>query len=413
MPAAAVILILTSGPLCRNPRVLKEATALGQAGFDVTVMTIANIARFEVFDREILKTAPFRKIALDHLRREPLARARTLLSRLHTWLARRAARLGVESAGALGPARSLGRMARAFPADLTIVHTELPFCIGHRLLRLGRRVATDFEDWHSEDLLPDAQTGRPVRLIRRVERDLMRQSAYASTTSHAMAAALQAALGGPRPVVLTNSFPLQPAPMPGARRRPESFFWFSQTIGPGRGLEPFIAAWRRTAQPSRLCLLGDVDHAYRMKLVNRVPAARRSQLEFLPITSPEELPAVIARHDVGLALEAGIPASRNYTITNKILQYFNAGLGVLASGTAGQREVLARAPDAGHVVDLNETGELTQLLDALLADPARLAAMGAAARRAAEECYCWEKEIPRLVAAVERALKAPVPAASK
>jgi glycosyltransferase involved in cell wall biosynthesis len=87
----------------------------------------------------------------------------------------------------------------------------------------------------------------------------------------------------------------------------------------------------------------------------------------------------------------------------------NAGLAVIASDTAGQREVLARAPGAGLVVKLSEPGEVALQLDALLADRAHLAAMGLAARRAAQDVFCWEKEAPRLVAIVEAALAAPSP----
>ena len=412
MPTAAPsILILSSGPLCRTPRVLKEARTLGQAGFNVTVMTLANLARFEAYDREIMSTAPFRKIALDHFSPGWRARGRKTTSRIGTWLARRAVRLGMESAQSLGPACSLGRMARKFPADLILAHTELPFCIARRLLAQGRRIAADFEDWHSEDLLPEARKTRPMRLIRRAERELMRGAAYTSTTSQAMAAALHAAFGGRPPVVITNSFPLQPTPASRLPSGPPSFFWFSQTIGPGRGLELFIAAWRRTAQPSRLCLLGDAGAGYRARLADEVPADRRQYLEFLPLVSPEDLPTVIAQHDVGLALEPNAPPNKDCTISNKILQYFNAGLGVIASNTAGQREALAHAPGAGLIVALEDTEKLTRMLDEWLTDRSRLAAMGAAARRAAEETYCWEKEAPRLVAAVEAALRSPAPSA--
>ena len=41
------ILILTASHLCRNPRVVKEATTLGTAGYDVTVMSISVQERFE------------------------------------------------------------------------------------------------------------------------------------------------------------------------------------------------------------------------------------------------------------------------------------------------------------------------------------------------------------------------------
>jgi glycosyltransferase involved in cell wall biosynthesis len=398
------ILIVSTGPLCRNPRVLKEADTLGTAGFDVTVLTLMDAERFESYDREILAGAPFRKLAIELRGTGPAARLAALGRRGGTWAGRRLARLGWESPLALGPAWALGRRARALPADLTIVHSELPFCIGTDLLTRGRRVAADFEDWHSRDLLPGAQIGRPVGLLARTEQALMRACSYNSTTSHAMAAALQETYGGNRPLVLTNSFPLPPPPVARDRSTPPAFFWFSQTIGPGRGLEPFLAAWRLTTQPSRLCLLGQVGEDYRNALLASVPPAWRPRLEFLPIVAPDELPGVIARHDVGLALEPSEPANKDLTISNKILQYLGAGLAVVASGTAGQREVLQRALGAGIVVKLGDTAALAAQLDTLLANPRALAAQQAAARRAAVETYCWEQEEPRLVAAVEDAL---------
>jgi glycosyltransferase involved in cell wall biosynthesis len=154
--------------------------------------------------------------------------------------------------------------------------------------------------------------------------------------------------------------------------------------------------------------LGDVDAAYKAKLINRLPAERRERLTFLPVTPPSALPSEIARHDIGLALELDFPASKNYTISNKILQYLNAGVAVLASDTIGQIEVLTRAPGVGIIATLSQTTELTAKLDVLLADRQRLAAMGEAARKAAEDIYCWEREAPRLVAAAESALRRPV-----
>ena len=43
----ARILIISAGHLCRNPRVVKEADALGRAGHDVTVLTVRNHATAE------------------------------------------------------------------------------------------------------------------------------------------------------------------------------------------------------------------------------------------------------------------------------------------------------------------------------------------------------------------------------
>jgi glycosyltransferase involved in cell wall biosynthesis len=399
------ILIVTSGPLCRNPRVLKEATSLGNAGFDVTVATIANIERFEIYDRVLLNGAPFRVRALDRLPGQPARRLLALVERARSWAARRAIGSGVERPESLGPYGALLRLSLSIRADLTIVHTELPFCVGVALQARGRAVATDFEDWHSRDLLPAARRGRPLRLLADAERVLMNRSVYTTAPSDAMAAALREAYGGPLPVVIPNTFPLQPEPRRIPRNSPPSFFWFSQTIGEGRGLEEFVGGWALSKAPSSICLLGDVSDSFRDTLLGIVPPGRRELMKFLPITSPENLPSVIAEHDIGLALEHGFPESRNLTATNKIFQYLNAGLAVLATPTVGQREVLSMAPGCGELIDLGAPAALADQIDLMLSNPSQLAAMGSAARAAAVLHFSWEKSSPLLIEAVTTAIE--------
>jgi glycosyltransferase involved in cell wall biosynthesis len=398
------ILILAAGPLCRNPRVLKEATTLSKAGFEVTVTSIANNERFEEYDREILRGASFRRIALDRLSPRPLDRLAGFSERAAGWLACRLVRCGIESPFSLGPYYAFRRLAMSIPADLTIVHAELPFCVGVHLISQGRRVSADFEDWHSRDLLPASRASRPLRLLERAERTLMRKAAHVTAPSNAMATALQAAYGGTLPMVVPNTFPLEPEPSPLPRNRPPSFFWFSQTIGPGRGIEEFLAAWILTRGASQVCLLGDISESFRAVLTNLVPEGRRLLIRFLPLTSPRELNVIIASQDLGLALEPNTPESRYLTVTNKIFQYLNAGLAVIASPTAGQLEVMSKIPESGLVVDLGNPRLAAEQLDALLSKPDRLAAMGAAARSGAVRHYCWENTAPLLVARVTSAL---------
>jgi glycosyltransferase involved in cell wall biosynthesis len=401
------ILILTSAHLCRNPRVVKEATTLGAAGYDVTVMSVSVQERFERMDRELMRGVPFRRVVLDYTANTPASRINDFVQRGATWLARCACReLEVETAQTLGPASALLRFARSFPADLTIVHTEMPIWAAQHLIHDGRRVAVDVEDWYSEDLLYADRQSRPIKLLRFAEKFALQHAAYTSATAQSMADALATAYECRPPVVIRNSFPLQlrsrvDAP---AVSRPPRFIWFSQTIGPGRGLELFFAAWVRTTQPSKVYLLGDERTGYRQKLLDRLPLARRNDLHFIPLVTPEQLPSKLAEFDIGLALEPRWPLNRNITITNKILQYMNAGLAVIATDTAGQKEVMQAAPDAGLLITAHETTENTQKLDALLANPARLRATQLAARVAAEQEFCWEHETPRLLAAVAQAL---------
>lgn len=406
--SSARILILTNGPLARNPRVVKEATTLGAAGYRVTVITPRNHAASEPFDQAITADAPFQRVPIDLIPGYGTSAGRVFARLLRHRLGRAAMNhWHWPNLHALGPASCLLRAARAHPADLTLVHNEVPHAIGLRLLEEGRRVAADFEDWHSEDLLPDARRLRPIAILRTQERALLHRAAYVTTTSAILAAALQERYGGPLAHVITNSFPLGPvrsSPTPA----PPKLLWFSQTIGPGRGLEAFLATWSASQQPSQLTLLGEDYQGFAAAWRERLPLAHRARLQITPLVPPHSLPAFIAQHDIGLALEPGQPASRDLTITNKILQYLNAGLAIVATPTAGQREVLAHAPLVGTFLEPTApAAENVARLDALLADPT-LPARRAAARQLAATRYCWEKEAPRLVALVASALAAPI-----
>lgn len=405
---ARKILILSSSHLCRNPRVVKEATTLGLAGHAVTVLTVSTHARFEKVDRELLAGLPFQRETIDYASGSSRVRLSSFLQRSGTWAARLLCRrLKIELAQSLGPAGALLRRARAHPADLTIVHTEIPIWVAQFLIRDGRRVAADIEDWYSEDLLFADRRTRPLRLLRAAEHFVLHHGAYASATSLSMSAALAETYRCPPPLVIRNTFPLQPrarCDRPPGRSAP-AFIWFSQTIGPGRGLELFLAAWARTQHPSHLYLLGDERPGYARTLHGRLPASHRGRIHFLPVVTPEKLPDRLADFDIGLALEQRWPRNRDVTIPNKIFQYMNAGLALVTTDTAGQSEVMRAAPDSGLLLPAHETTRNAIALDRLLADPARLRRCQLASRAAAAAEFSWEHDSPRLLAAVDAALQ--------
>jgi len=402
------VLILTNGHLCRNPRVFKEATALGKAGYEVTVVGVRNHATSDRLDADLVLSSPFRLESLNLL---PGGGPASFLLRLEVKFRRELAARGVwKSIGALGPARALLRAAQRRPADLTICHNEIAHWAGVRLLNRGCRVAADVGDWHSEDLLPEDRKHRPIDLLRSVERTLLHRCSHVTTTSDSLARALHARYGGRRPEVITNSFPLQPDPLTPETSRvsPARFFWFSQTLGPGRGLESFLRAWGRSESHSEVVLLGEDRGHYAEQLRRLVPPDCRSKLSFRPLVPPVDLPAVIAAHDIGLALEVTTVANKDLTISNKILQYLNAGLAVVATPTAGQREVLAHDPEAGIILDLDQADASGSLRE-LTADRVRLKARRNAARRLAETRYHWEREEATLLAVVAQSLGIPKP----
>lgn len=401
------VLVLSGSHLCQNPRALKEATTLAAAGYDVTLLHVSVRADLAATDERLMSGQSFRRETLDLVRPVPgfLARLRTRLARAAT------RRLGRSSASALGPARALLARARTLTSDLLIAHTEVPLWVAQQLRGEGRRVAVDLEDWYSEDLLPADRSARPLELLRVAERFALHHAASVSVPSGAMARALHTAYAGNPAVVVRNSFPLQPDHRvlrpPSARPR---LVWFSQTIGPGRGLEAFLALWHRLEHAPAIQLIGRIRPGYREQLLSNIPGSHHAALHFEGPVPPETLPSRLADFDVGLALEAQVPPSRDTTITNKILQYLNAGLALIATPTAGQREVLAQAPGAGVLLPGDPTAGV-ELLRGFLSSAESVRSAQVAARAAAEREFCWEKESPRLIAAVTAAL-AHRPAAS-
>jgi glycosyltransferase involved in cell wall biosynthesis len=183
--------------------------------------------------------------------------------------------------------------------------------------------------------------------------------------------------------------------------------WFSQTLGPRRGLDDLCAALP--------LLRGD----WRVEIRARAPAGAVAwframvrpdllpRVHIEPVVPPDELSAVIAAHDVGLALEGQTWRSRDVTITNKVFEYAQNGLRVAASATAGQREALAQVPGCGALYALGDPADLAAVLNAWIADRDALRAYRARLHRDANAAFAYEHQTDRIVASVEAALGRP------
>lgn len=413
MPA---VTLLTGSHLCHNPRVFKEAAALADAGLEVLVLGAWFDEELKQRDRDLLRTQPFAfRAVLDATGSSAAARAARLAHRLHARAGRLArSYLGLELASQLGYAvGALQRAARRIPADLFIAHSEAGLAAAAELARAGRRIGVDMEDWFSEDLLPAARIGRPLRKLRAFERLVLRSAAHRTCPSRAMSEALAAEYDCPPPLVVYNAFPLaEREALTGQRldRRDlsvPSLHWYSQTLGPGRGLEDLLQALPRVTRPLQVHLRGRPAPGFGAWLRGRLPAEWSARVFVHELVSNHELLQRIAEHDIGFGGEMTFCRSRDLTVTNKMLHYLCGGLAVLASDTAGQKEVARLAPGAVSLYPGGDGAALAAAIDALLERPERLRAAKAAALRAAEQTFSWERQAPALVASVEAAVRSP------
>ena len=410
------IIILTGNSLCHNPRVQKEATALADAGFEVEILGAWLDAGFKARDLELLKNAPFRFTPVLDATTQKFAwlQARIRVKAARVWHQR----TGRESAWQLGyTVGALTRVARQRTADLFIAHSEPALWAVAQLGRQkaeGRRqkfqVGLDMEDWFSEDLLPEARKQRPIRLIKSLEQRALSGASHRTCTSHAMSAALAKEYGCPQPTVVYNSFPWSDRQTLDGQfkdrcdRTVPSLHWYSQTLGAGRGLEELFAALPFVKFPLEIHLRGGFNAGTEAWLWPLVPESWRKRVFLHPLVGNAELLSRIAEHDIGFAGEQKYCPSRDLTVTNKILHYLLGGLAVVASDTAGQREVAAQADGAVQIYPADDAGALAQRLNFWLENPERLAAAKAAALRAAEKTFCWERSAPVLVQSVNAAL---------
>jgi len=272
------------------------------------------------------------------------------------------------------------------------------------------------EDWFSEDLLPEARKGRPVRLLKHLEKRLLCEGAHSSCTSEAMADALVKEYRCRRPLVIRNVFPLKDRAGldgkwkdrpgmaqwmerndPTAERpkdAPVSIHWFSQTIGPGRGLEILFQALEGMDGNWELHLRGNLK-GYEEWLEGACPESVRKRMSVHGLVENEELLSRIAEHDIGFCGEPTFPPNKNLTISNKLFHYIQGGLAVVASDTEGQTEGANVALGAVAIYPAISGTDLRNQFVGLIQQGPKLRQMRLAAWRVGQR-LSWEEESKRL-----------------
>jgi len=401
----ARICLVSPGHLGSNPRLVKEADALVEAGCEVEVIFGDTFEPARVRDEAILGTAQWKAVSVE-LNLKSLSgmwlRLRQKVAQLLFGAGLRVAPVARLAHHPLLP--SLEKAATKQRADLYIGHCLAALPVVVRVARkYGAKCGFDAEDYHSAEQM-DSGKGRSANKIAKVlERVYLGQCDYVTASSPLIAKTYAEELEINAQVVL-NVFPkCQAPPKPILAGEKPSFYWFSQTIGPGRGLEKFLHVLRSLKRPCDLDLRGHVSSSYQdsLKILAR---GSEVNLRFLEPDVPDSMVKHAAGYTAGLSLENQAPTNRDLCLTNKVFTYLLAGTPSILSHTRAHLDLLRRLGKAAVLIDLDQPEQAAGTLRDWLSSPEALELARQSAWRLGQEEFNWDQEKQKFLSTVEACL---------
>lgn len=403
------VCLVTTGHVSTTPRLIKEADSLVAAGYQVQVVS----GRYHV-QMDSLDPSPngWECIRVDGRRGTGNLVRKILRQAARRWIARTGL-AGVRTAARArhGETLRIAAVAARLPAAFYFGNGGSSLAAAALAAKArGVPFGFDLEDFHDAET-EAGMSDRAVAVATEIlQRRLLPKAAFLTAASP-LIAEKYSEVYGVHPTVLLNVFPRQEAPKapldpgPISAERPARFYWFSLTIGPGRGLEAAVAVLGRLRTPAELHLRGVVSADYRQRLEQVAKSAGLARpLQFLPPAPPREMIQLSAPYHFGLSTEERQPLNRDICLSNKIFTYLAAGVPQLLSHTSAQARLAPELGEAALLVDLADPDSAATRLDQLLGNAPGLAAARAAAWRLGQERFCWDVEQEGFLAGVATAL---------
>lgn len=160
--------------------------------------------------------------------------------------------------------------------------------------------------------------------------------------------------------------------------------WFSQNIGPNRGLKEVFEAAKHI-QNSEFHIIGNPIESYldRFKLTPNVIIHK--------IMEQNKLHIFLSEMDIGLALEPAKDLNNDIALSNKIIAYAQSGLYILATNTYGQSQFINSLQyEAGKILTTDLKKTLEEFNTDLLSSTQKIA------RWQKAKSICWTNEVMKL-----------------
>lgn len=401
-------MLVTPGQPALNPRLVKEADALANAGYKVTVCYSYWNAWGDTFNKQMLITKKWEAVCIGgHPVNEPV---KYLLSRIIHGIAKYWAKNNGPGTRflELAAARSsyfLIKEVHKHKADLYIAHNLGALAaVAKAAKKNSVKWGFDAEDYHRYEA-GDDEKALSFKIAKSLEDKYLEQANYITASSPLIGKMYAQLYPNKKPVIIRNVFPLNKAVRKlKADNAPVKIFWFSQTIGAHRGLKA-IARALAVLNPVQfeLHLLGYIDNEKKAMFVDTELAGITNVCFHNPVL-PDELIGFAAQFDIGLAAELSQPLNRDVCLTNKLFTYLQAGLTILASDTTAQQMFFEEYPQIGTIYKKDDTESLINALTAYQLNRKALLNTGEASLKLATEKLNWETESQYFLTLVKQTL---------
>lgn len=368
------VTFITTGQPTTNPRLVKEAETLHQLGYNVKVICCFYQQWAQKPDEALTGRYPGMYIYCGGdpvVQKATYAKAR-IRQKLSTQLFKYTRNFGIpENAISRTHTEALA-IAKKIKTDIYIAHNlgALPAAV-LAAKYTGAKVGYDAEDMHSGQFT--STHDKSYRLNKYIEEKYFSQVDYFTAASPLIAQYYKREYNFLKPVVINNVFPktMLNIGQNYKANEPLKLFWFSQTIGPERGLEEVIKAMAATKSNVQLHLLGNCNENHRLTLLNLGDELNLNpdQVQFHEPIAAEEIFDFARRFDIGMATETGVPLNRDICLTNKIFTYIQCGLAMIVSDTQAQTLFMEQHPDTGKLYQKSNPQSLTDCISFYLQNP--------------------------------------------
>ncbi len=399
------VVFISSGQPSSNPRLVKEANFLSEIGLEVFVIYSYWIQWAYLSDKELFKSikwkpllvggTPFNVKILYYLTR--------FRFKLFNWFCQNISlKFGIAE---IAKGRAYPEMllkAKSIKADLYIAHNLAALPIAVKAAKLNSaKCGFDAEDFHRQEVTDDIHSFE-YRSAKYIEDKYLPKVDYLTAASPLIAKEYKKLYPHLHPVVINNVFPKKYIKNSqfSILNSQLKLFWFSQTIGKGRGIEDVISALSILKNENiELHLLGNASQDTKDYFISLNPSTK---IYFYNPIPPDDVFEFASQFDIGLALEQKIPYNRDICLTNKIFTYLTSGLAILATETTAQKQFMCENPEIGSSFEIGNITQIAEKIIQFYVDKNYLIKCKEEALRLANKEYNWEIESEKFIKIVNQ-----------